>query len=194
MHSATYSFLEFKCGRFLTVYLTKLYVCLFSSSNLVSCPVYYNLLYFNTPIQKDDFWRGGGTESVCLSRNWCYPTEKEASNEISVITATRPRNGEFSYRIHAERMGVVAGRGGEKINLLQPLIAGNQSGAVTVSTPQQSTRDVTTVLLSKNHCSNGFIARRKNLKHFLCPFHKPVQYTVHGYKPEIKQIYSPNIL
>jgi len=114
-------------------------MCVYSLLQIeVACPVYYNLLYFNTPIQKDNFWWGRWHRkclSVCLSCNWCYPTEKEASNEIKVITATRPRNGEFSYRIHAERMRVVVGRGGEKINLLQPLIAGNQSGAVTDSTP-----------------------------------------------------------
>jgi len=109
--------------------------------------------------RKTIFGGGDGTESVCLSCNWCYPTEKEASNEISVITATRPRNGEFSYRIHAERMRVVAGRGGEKINLLQPLIAGNQSGAVTVSTPL-------TVNLGRYHC---FAVKKSLLDWFYCP-------------------------
>ena len=137
MHSDTHSFFEFSCGRFLTVYLTKLYVRLFSSSNRSLVRV-QSIIISSISIllyRKTILCGGDGRESVCLSCNWCYPTEKEASNEISVITATRPRNGEFSYRIHAERMGVVAGRGGEKINLLQPLIAGNQSGAVTVSTP-----------------------------------------------------------
>jgi len=56
-------------------------------------------------------------------------------------------------------MRVVAGRSGEKINLLQPLIAGNQSGAVTVSTPL-------TFNLGRYRC---FAVKKSLLHWFYCP-------------------------
>lgn len=102
------------------------------------------------------------TESVCPSCNWCHPTEKEASNEISLITATRASNGEFSYRIHAERMRVAVERGGGE-NQFAAAPYRRQPGRYCYSLHPLTVNfyrngAVTTVLLSKFHCSIRFVA------------------------------------
>jgi hypothetical protein len=73
-----------------------------------ACPANRNF-DFATVVTKTIVSRRQHGNCHYLSYNWWYPTENEASNKISIITATRPCNGEFCYRVRTERERVAGG-------------------------------------------------------------------------------------
>jgi hypothetical protein len=85
--------------------------------------------------EEDNCQQGWYRSCHYLSCNWRYPTETEASNGISIITAARPIMETSVITSVQDARGEAARSGRGKINLQWGLIAGNQPGALPASAP-----------------------------------------------------------